>query len=233
MSCDESFTAIESSELRYSVFGYLDASADTQWIRVMPVRTVVLTAPDSFGATVTIEDVATGRTITLRDSLFKFTKYNDSAIGSEGVCAHNFWTTERVQPGASYRLAVTRPGEKPAEAVVSIPRDYDVEVWISQEGKHDDLQLNGLKHVPFVVAINCGAAIIAQRDLFVVGSEMPWPPMPAPRPGAWTCARRTSSNHPLRRSACARVRASATRKSRMPARSSGSCSWWRKEPSAG
>src|SRR5512138_1500022 len=71
-ACADSFSPIAPSELRYSVFGYLDASADTQWIRVMPIRPLVPTAPDSFAATVTLEHLNTGRVITLRDSLFTY-----------------------------------------------------------------------------------------------------------------------------------------------------------------
>jgi len=154
LACDESFTPIASTDLQFSVFGYFDASADTQWVRVMPFRPQVPATPDSFQAVVTLEHVATGRTIALRDSVFRFTQYNHPDVGSEGLYLHNFWTTERVEPGASYRFSVRRSGEEPSEAVVEIPRDYEVEVWLRQtwSQKDDLLRLAGLKHVPFVRA---------------------------------------------------------------------------------
>jgi len=47
-----------------SVFGALDASADTQWIRVTPLRHTVLASPDPLGSTVTLERAGTGKTVT-------------------------------------------------------------------------------------------------------------------------------------------------------------------------
>jgi hypothetical protein len=60
-ACDDSFEPIEPSELAFSVFGYLDASAGTQWLRVMPIRPVKVTSQDTLAATVTLEHLGTGR----------------------------------------------------------------------------------------------------------------------------------------------------------------------------
>jgi len=163
-ACDDSFTPIAPGAADLSVFGYLDASADTQWIRITPIRPLALTSPDSFDATVTLEHVGTGSVVELRDSLFKFTQYNPD-IGSEGIYLHNYWTTEKIQPGATYRLVVARAGEVTSEAVVSIPADYEVEVWLSQVARLNDLlQLGGVKHVAFFRTNTyfydvCGSAI--------------------------------------------------------------------------
>jgi hypothetical protein len=167
-ACDESFEPRAPSDLAFSVFGYLDASADTQWIRVMPLRPLKLTPPDTVHATVTLEQLGTGRIIAFRDSLFKFSSYSDSAIGSEGTYVHNFWTRERIEPGAAYRFLATREGEEPAEAVVEIPRDFGVEVEIKQSSdwpwETDQLQITGLKHLPFLTAVayfydDCGGSV--------------------------------------------------------------------------
>ena len=66
-----------------SVFGYLDASADTQWIRVMPMRAALPTAPGGSAAKVTVEHLGTGRVFELRikgDAAAKF----DDADAPEG-----------------------------------------------------------------------------------------------------------------------------------------------------
>ncbi len=154
-ACDDSFEPIEPSELAFSVFGYLDASADTQWIRVMPIRPLKVTSQDALGATVTLEHLGTGRIIELRDSLFRFSSYSDSDpdLVSEGAYVHNFWTLEEIEPGAAYRFSARREGKEPAEAVVEIPRDYEVEVAINQvraQGETDELRITGLKHLPFL-----------------------------------------------------------------------------------
>jgi len=151
--CDETFSPIAPSEVRLSVFGYLDASADTQWIRVMPIRALMLTSPDSFGATVTLEELGTGRIIALRDSVFRFSDFQNSDVGSEGAYVHNFWTAERVEPGEAYRFSGRLDGEDPAEAVVEIPREYEAEVWIHQTRYVPDyLRISGLKYLPFLSA---------------------------------------------------------------------------------
>jgi len=153
VACDESFDATAPSELAFSVFGYLDASADTQWIRVMPIRPLKVTEQDADGTTVTLEHLGTGRIFELRDSLFRFSPDSDTEGGSDGAYVHNFWTVEDIEPGAAYRFSAWLEGEDPVEAVVEIPRDYEVEVAINQfPGRWgiDELRINGVKHIPFL-----------------------------------------------------------------------------------
>jgi hypothetical protein len=102
----------------FAIFGYLDLRADTQWVRVMPIRQNLLTAPDPIDAIVTLEHLGTGRVVTLRDSLFGFT---DRELGGVGY-AHNFWTTEPVEPEATYRLVATRSDGAATTATVETPR---------------------------------------------------------------------------------------------------------------
>jgi hypothetical protein len=125
------------------VWGYLDASADTQWIRVSPIRPLKVTSQDALAATVTLEHLGTGRIIELRDSLFTISS----------VSVHNFWTSEDIEPGAAYRFSATREGKEPAVAVVEIPRDYEIEVAINQvsgPAETDELRIAGAKHLPFL-----------------------------------------------------------------------------------
>lgn len=145
--CDETFEPIAPGALPFSVWGYLDAAADTQWIRVTPVRSRMQTSPGPSDAVVTLEHVRTGQLIELRDSLFRL-----SDPGGLGVVyVHNFWTTERIEPGAAYRFSARREGEEPAEVVVEIPRDYAVEVWVSQlPAVSDSLRISPLRHLPFL-----------------------------------------------------------------------------------
>lgn len=153
-ACDSSFSPIAEHDLQFSIFGYLDASADTQWIRVMPVRATTVTAPSSLEATVTLEHVGSGRIIELRDSLFRFSPANPD-VGSEGQYLHNFWTDERIEPGAEYRFTARRPGEPASEALISIPEEYGFEVWFAPDvlGAHDMVRLEGLRHVAFVFVL--------------------------------------------------------------------------------
>ena len=163
-ACDESFTPLAPTAARFSINGYLDVSADTQWIRVMPIRETVPAAPSELDATVVLEHLGSGETIVLRDSLFRFQVGPD--VGSEGVFLHNFWTTEPIEPGATYRFTVTSAEMGPAEATVSVPDVYGVEVWINQDprGRTDQLRLIGLDHLGLFFATawftdQCGSMV--------------------------------------------------------------------------
>jgi hypothetical protein len=121
-----------------------------------------------------VEQVETGKVIELRDSMFRFSP-SDPDVGSEGVYLHNYWTIERIEPGATYRFTAQREGEVAAEAEVKIPLNYDVEVWLSQPGGDGDrVRLSGLKHVAMVVGLwhvyggPCGDGV--QRIPFGAGS---------------------------------------------------------------
>jgi len=217
VACDDSFDPIAPSDLSFSVWGYLDASADTQWIRVMPIRPLTVTSRGALVATVTLEDLGNGRIVDLRDSLFRFSPPSDQGLGAEGVYLHNFWTQERIEPGATYRFSARPEGGEPSEAVVEIPPDYEVEVAINQvgtEGATDEVWVTGLKHLPFFATAvhfydgcgagqspirfqrrsdddeahlitltkqgfmardGCGPLWVANRELWIVGSEAAWP----------------------------------------------------------
>ncbi|MEX1184397.1 MAG: hypothetical protein WEF86_14390 [Gemmatimonadota bacterium] len=153
-ACDESFEPLAPSHLQFSVFGYLDAAADTQWIRVMPIRPLLVTSPsDSFSAVVTLEELGTGRIIEMRDSVFRFSSHHNPELGSEGAYVHNFWTTERIEPGATYRFTATRNGGPPAEGLVEVPDEFEVAFLLKTTTRPQDrdfLRVTGLKHVAFL-----------------------------------------------------------------------------------
>jgi hypothetical protein len=101
----------------FAIYGYLDLNADTQWVRVAPVRRNLLPEPQAIDAVVTLEELGSGRVITLSDSLFTFT---DPSLGAIGY-AHNFWTTERLDPEATYRLVARRSDGATTTATVEMP----------------------------------------------------------------------------------------------------------------
>lgn len=162
LSCDDTFSPIEPSQLAFSIFGHLDAAADTQWIRVMPLRPVLVTTPEPLGFRVTLEQMATGQTVVLRDSAFRFTGHNQD-VGSEGVFLHNFWTTQTIEPGATYHFSVEGDGGARAEATIKVSPEYGVEVWYRQvPGGRDQLRLSGLNYGAMIMITHfedtCGAA---------------------------------------------------------------------------
>lgn len=151
-ACDHGFEPLSPGrEALVSVYGYLDPFADTQWIRVMPIRALKTTSPDPFDADVTLTEVGSGETITLRDSLVRFSA-GGATDDTATAFVHDFWTTERIEPGATYRFSVTRPGQPTAEAVVTVPKRFDLTVSLNQSGNRNDrdfARLSGVNYVPF------------------------------------------------------------------------------------
>lgn len=132
LGCEQVFQPLQpSGDLFFSIYGYLDASRDTQWIRVMPIREGVATSTAPLEASVRLEDVETGRTIPLSDSLFTFpAEHVDDSLDRY---ARNFWTTEKIEPGATYQLTVTRSDGASSSARARVPEDVEeIVVQISQ-----------------------------------------------------------------------------------------------------
>ena len=116
IGCDPSFDPLqENDRYFFSIYGYLDASADTQWVRIAPVRDSLNAIPEEIDATVTLEHLTSGEIAVMNDSLFEF---------FHGVRAHNFWTTMDLQPGETYRLGVEASDGRSSHATVTLPSDF-------------------------------------------------------------------------------------------------------------
>lgn len=121
-ACDRPFEpVVENRNGPFSIAGYLDLGADTQWVRVMPVRQTLLAEPEPIDAVVTLRHEGSGRLVALRDSLFR---YSDERLGAD-VYAHLFWTTERLEPRARYRLIATRSDGAASSAAVEMPDELE------------------------------------------------------------------------------------------------------------
>lgn len=96
----------------FSVQGALRVSDDTHFVRIEPLQDGIPFGTDStIDATVTMENLATGETTRLNDSLVRF----------DGVLAHNFWTPMRLESGTRYRLTVERSDGKTTVAEATTP----------------------------------------------------------------------------------------------------------------
>ncbi len=115
--CNQSFDPFqENDKYLFSMFGYLDASADTQWVRVMPVRNTIFLKPEPIDVVVTLEHLIDGgETVVLKDSLFF---YGSSAY------AWNFWTTMNLEPTQTYQLKAERSDGLSSSAIVTLPNDF-------------------------------------------------------------------------------------------------------------
>lgn len=120
--CDPAFEPLKDNDrYHYSLNGLLDASADTQWIRVMPVRETVRFEPHPLNVTVTLEHPASGQLTALRDTLMNF-RGNSPAGGGPAV---NYFTSDMdLKPGETYRLSASGPNGELSYAEVTLPNDF-------------------------------------------------------------------------------------------------------------
>ncbi len=118
--CEVPLDPIEPSDLYFSMSGYLDASIDTQWVRVEPLART--TAPDAapIDAAVTLVDLGTGAETALAQRVRSF------PTGP----AHLFWTTAPVLLGARYRLEARRSDGATTTAPIEVPADGSFDVTV-------------------------------------------------------------------------------------------------------
>lgn len=111
--CEESVYPFLDTPRYFTVYGFLSTDADTQVLRVEPVRRTVDIPPiGPLDAVVTTTDLATGTVTTWRDSVVRFT---------DGTRGHVFFGTFRAQHGRRYRLDVTRSDGMSTTATTRVP----------------------------------------------------------------------------------------------------------------
>lgn len=116
ISCNETFEPFqENDRFFFTVYGYLDATADTQWVRVAPVRGEYDMPPEKPDMNVTLEHMGSGDTAVMNDSLFQF---------RQGFNALNVWSEMEIEYGQTYKLRAEKSDGNASEVTVTIPEDY-------------------------------------------------------------------------------------------------------------
>ncbi len=110
--CDSSFQPLKENNLyNFNISGYLDASADTQWVRVGTVRPAINEPPDPTGIRVTLEDLQRGKTVVMNDSLF----------AAKGFL--NYWTEMNIENEQTYRITAEGSDGKTSRVTVTTPKE--------------------------------------------------------------------------------------------------------------
>ena len=112
--CSTEFDARAESDVYFSMWGALDASADTQWVRVGAVRAGLSPELGPLDAAVSLVRPSTGERWSMRDSVVTY---------ASGLTAHAFWTTADVEPGTTYRVEARRSDGAETRATVRVPAD--------------------------------------------------------------------------------------------------------------
>jgi hypothetical protein len=111
--CDNSIEPLPNRST-FSIYGYLNLSEQRQFIRVKDVNEPLLgdSASQEIDAAVTLEELSTGTTWALRDSVIAF----------GDLYTHNFWADLTLQPDTEYRVTVTRSDGVTTRATTRTPR---------------------------------------------------------------------------------------------------------------
>ena len=158
--CDPTVESFHDNERHYSLFGVLNPSADTQFVRVEPLRDGLLVrAPESLNAAVTLTNQSTDRTLSLRDSLFR---YLDPAT------AHNYYTTAPIDSGTTYRLRVRGPDGTTSYADVPIPASGPTLSVVSPVTSLDALECRNPypAHPTTTIAVREAERVVSVRALY-------------------------------------------------------------------
>lgn len=119
--CNETFQPIrEDGTAPFSMQGFVDASADTQWLRIIPARDQLAQPPVKPEMEIVLEHVETGNTVMMNDSLFQ---------DRRGLNFVNVWTEMDVEPGQTYRLTAERPDGVSSTVTVTTPPDFPMPTW--------------------------------------------------------------------------------------------------------
>jgi hypothetical protein len=111
--CDQTFEPLqENDKYHFSIYGTLDAAADTQWIRIGVPRENINETPDPAGITVILEDVETGQSVVMQDSLF----------ASRDLL--NYWTTMPLKNEYTYQIYAERDGGKSGKLQLPFLKNY-------------------------------------------------------------------------------------------------------------
>jgi hypothetical protein len=139
--CEEEVDPFIEGDFYYSIYGYLDTAADTQYVRVVPISDRVGESEGLEGAVVRSVRLADGETVVWRDSLVTFRD------GSTGTV---FYAPVQIFPGYSYRFEVERSDGATTSAQTDVPAPQQVEVGSVTAGNtRQTVRWPGITSPPF------------------------------------------------------------------------------------
>lgn len=117
--CDNSIQPLDRENGVYSIYGALDLREDVNFVRIKNLnRTLQEDTSGTIDATVVIEDLKTGNSDVMQDSIVAF----------EGIKTHNFYTGMNILPDTRYRVSVERSDGRTVSAEAETPSIVQADV---------------------------------------------------------------------------------------------------------
>ncbi len=117
--CDESVDPFIGTDLPYTIWGFLNAASDTQYVRVFSISDELVPARGPIDAQVFSTDLTTGQRQQWSYEQVQF----DSLVQG-----HIFWSPFRAEHERRYQLEVIRSDGARSSATVTVPSPVAVEV---------------------------------------------------------------------------------------------------------
>jgi hypothetical protein len=147
-ACDTSVDPFQKSDRHFSVGGVIDATVDTQFVRLTPLRHSAEGDSSPLDAEVTTTDLATGETSVWHDSVF-------SLIPSGP--AHNVWSSFDFEPGHSYHFTARTSDGRESNALVVLPDTFpDPTIQIPPFSSTATINVTGVEKLADLRLIFCG-----------------------------------------------------------------------------
>lgn len=165
--CEESVDPIIGSEKPFTVWGFMNAGADTQYARVFPVREeLVPSREEGIDARVFSTNMMTG---VRREWSYEVVQF-DSLI--EG---HVFWAPFRAEHDHRYRLEVIRSDGATSHVEVTVPSEVNFQINVDQGSTRIPVRITG--DVPNLIglrviyhAVNVPPKLAWPPDIYLAGA---------------------------------------------------------------
>lgn len=134
--CDQTFQPFQENEQYYfTIFGYLDAAADTQWVRVAPARQQINMPPKVPEMQVTLENLENGQTVVMNDSL---------VVPGNGFNYINFYTLTDIKPNQTYRIKAEGADGKSSQVTVTTPEEFSTPRFLEDNSFFSDTHTHSI-----------------------------------------------------------------------------------------
>ncbi len=166
-SCDQTIDPIVGENRPFTVWGYLDAHADTQRVRIFSIsQSLGVDRAGPIDAVVTTTNLDTG---VEREWIDEVVTFADGAVG------HVYWSKFKAEYNHRYRLEVRRSDGAISSAEVTIPPPVEVELINARNAVVVAVYIHG--RPPNLV----DASVV--YDAITLPPANPWPPgTPTPPP---------------------------------------------------
>lgn len=120
VGCDNDIAPFtDAGEFSYSITGYLDTAADTQYVRISALRQTVDSPVGPLNATVSTRAMNAQETIFWEDSVY---------VSESGKDVQLFFAPFRPNPGETYELSVIGPAGQFSRASTTVPINPGIEL---------------------------------------------------------------------------------------------------------